>query len=172
MGLRYAIGGSIASSAHGTPRFTQDADIAVERFTGREAEFAGMFGADYYVSMVAIEQANQRYSTFNIIHLASGFKVDIFVQGRRAFDQSVLDRHVFLTLPGSANVQGFVASPEDILLLKLEWYRLGNESSDRQWGDIQGLIKAQRAQLDLAYLETWAQRLGVDDLLVQSLNEP
>jgi hypothetical protein len=54
----------------------------------------------------------------------------------------------------------YVASPEDTILHKLEWYRIGNEISDRQWNDILGVLKVRGKTLDLTYLRQWASQLG------------
>ena len=65
----------------------------------------------------------------------------------------------------------FVASPEDTILAKLEWYRLGDEISDRQWRDILGVLAVQGDRLDLAYMRQWAATLDVSDLLERALGE-
>src|SRR5690242_19148206 len=76
----YAVGGSWASSLLGKPRLTNDADITVEPFPGKEAAFCSSFGEDYYVSLSMIQDALRRRSSFNIIHLPSGFKIDLFIR--------------------------------------------------------------------------------------------
>jgi hypothetical protein len=62
-----------------------------------------------------------------------------------------------------------VKSPEDTLLRKLAWYRLGGEVSERQWNDVLGVLRAQGARLDLAHLHAWGETLGVADLLARAL---
>jgi hypothetical protein len=164
LGVACAVGGSLASSLHGVPRFTQDADLTAEPFPGRESEFAAAFGPDYYVSQSAVAQANRDRSSFNVIHTVAGFKVDVFIRKDRPFDRSLMQRCVGLTVvePGEKPLP--VVSAEDVILLKLEWYRLGGEMSDRQWGDILGVCKVQGGRLDTAYLEKFADQLGVRDL--------
>ncbi len=68
-------------------------------------------------------------------------------------------------------VGGSLASPEDTILSKLEWYRMGGEVSDRQWRDILGVLKTRSGELDLGYLRTWAGELKVADLLERALKE-
>ncbi|QDV32396.1 hypothetical protein [Tautonia plasticadhaerens] len=168
--IAYALGGSMASTFHGVARFTADADIAVEPFPGREAAFAGSFGEDYYVSVDAIRQAIRDRSSFNVIHTGMAFKVDVFVRKDRPFDTSLMARKRPAELdPDGPPVD--LVSAEDIILLKLEWYRLGGETSDRQWGDVLGVLRAQAGLLDEGYLDRWAAELGVADLLETARGE-
>lgn len=164
--IPYALGGSWASSLLGKLRFTHDADIAVESFPGKEAAFCGLFGNDYYLSLPAVQQAVQQHTSFNIIHTPSGFKVDVFVHRDRPFDRSVMLRRQSHVLgdPSAGQTVEFV-SAEDIILLKLEWYRLGNETSEQQWLDVLGVFQVQGDRLDRTYLDHWAKELQIDDLL-------
>jgi hypothetical protein len=168
LGVRFALGGSWASSLHGNPRDTRDADITAEPFPGREAEFAAPFGPDYYVSLDAIRDAIRRRSSFNVIHLPSGFKVDVFIRKDTAFGRSVLARRQPGVIPSTPPEPIDVVSPEDIILHKLEWFRMGGETSDRQWGDVLGVLRVQAGRLDDAYLDRWAADLGVADLLAKA----
>jgi hypothetical protein len=163
--IAYALGGSWASSYYGESRSTRDADLVVEPFPGKEAELAGSFGPDYYVSLDALKRAVRDRSTCNIINSSAGFKVDIFVCKDRPFEQSLMRRRVQCALPAYSDRQFAFVSPEDIVLIKLEWYRLGGEVSDNQWSDILGVLRTQAGRLDERYLSQWAQELGVADLL-------
>ena len=93
------------------------------------------------------------------------FKVDVFVCKGRAYDRMQLERRLAETVDVESKRQAYFATPEDTILAKLERYRLGGEVSDRQWGDILGVLKAQGSCLDQAYLQHWAGQLGVADLL-------
>jgi hypothetical protein len=170
-GITCAIGGSVASSLYGVPRYTQDADLTAEPFPGREEQFARAFGAEYYVSLAAIRQAIQERGSFNIIHAPSGFKVDVFIQKTRPFDRGLLARRLMKPVVDRSGNSVPVLSPEDIILHKLEWFRIGGESSDRQWGDILGVLRVQGERLDAAYLDQWAADLGVTDLLAKARAE-
>jgi hypothetical protein len=171
MGLPYAVGGSIASSTYGAPRFTQDADITIESFTGRETEFAAHFSSDFYVSIPAVQSANERRSSFNLLHIPTGFKIDFFIRKEGPFAESVMKRRRVESLSQLGGQRLFLVSPEDIVLLKLEWFRLGDEVSDRQWLDIIGVLKVQQKSLDRKYLSDSATTLGVSDLLTRATKE-
>jgi hypothetical protein len=155
-GITCAVGGSVASSVYGVPRYTQDADLTAEPFPGREDAFARWFGPEYYVSPDAVRQAVRDRGSFNIIHTPSGFKVDVFIQKRRPFDANLLARRLTKTDLDPAGSPVPVLSPEDVLLHKLEWFRLGGGTSDRQWGDVLGVLRVQAGRLDDAYLDHWA----------------
>src|SRR5262249_12179076 len=92
-------------------------------------------------------------------------KVDFFVCGGRPFDQSLMERRRREILPGPSRQSAFVVSPEDIILLKLAWFRLGAGVSEMQWRDLLGVVRIQAGQLDEAYLDHWAAELEVVDLL-------
>jgi hypothetical protein len=168
LGVVFALGGSWASSILGESRDTRDADISAEPFPGREAEFAAAFGPDYYVSVGAIRDAVQRRSSFNVIHLTSGFKVDVFIRKDTPFARSVLARRQPSVIPGDPPEPIDVVSAEDIILHKLEWYRIGGETSERQWTDVLGVLRVQSGRLDDAYLDHWAAELNVADLLAKA----
>jgi hypothetical protein len=165
LGIAYAIGGSLASGIHGMTRFTADADVSVEPFEGLEGRLVARFGPDYYVSLEAIRLALRDRATFHIINTVVGFKVDVFIRKDRPYDQSLMDRRVFAAMIEAPDHPVAVVSAEDSILLKLEWYRLGGETSDRQWSDILGVMRVQGDRLDQVYLDRWARELGVADLL-------
>jgi hypothetical protein len=168
LGIAHALGGSWASSFHGEPRSTRDADLTVEPFPGREAALVGSFGPDYYVSLDAVSQAVRERRTFNIINTIAGFKVDVFIRKDTPFDRSVMGRRSRVEMPGDPGPPLVLISAEDTILLKLEWYRLGNQTSERQWLDILGVMRVQSGRLDAAYLDRWAADLGVADLLAEA----
>jgi hypothetical protein len=169
LGIPYAVGGSWASSLLGKPRFTHDVDMTVEPFAGKETAFCASFSDDYYVSLPMIQDAIRRRSSFNIIHWPSGFKVDLFVRKDRPFDAVVLARR--RSHPLSEGRTLTLVSPEDVILLKLEWHRLGGGTSERQLEDVRGVLQMQAGKLDQAYLDHWAADLGVSDLLQRARQE-
>jgi len=170
LNIAYVIGGSMASSAYGVPRFTQDADITVEPFRSSADKLFEALKQDFYISKAAMYQALQAKSSFNAIHLATAFKIDIFVQSDTEFQSQMFARSKKLHVSSSAKPLSFV-SPEDIILLKLDWYKRSDCTSERQWSDILGVLTAQASTLDFEYLKTWAAKLTLNDLLKKAIHE-
>ena len=168
LGIPYALGGSWASSFHGEPRSTRDADITVEPFPGLESALVARFGPDYYVSLDAVREAVREARTFNVINTIAGFKVDVFVRKDVPFARSVMSRRAPIVTGGDPDLDLVMISAEDTILLKLEWYRLGGEISERQWLDVLGVMRVQADRLDQVYLDRWAAELGVADLLADA----
>src|SRR5260370_29560104 len=129
-------------------RFTYDADLSVEPFPGKERAFCAAFGEDYYVSLGSVQDANTRRSSFNVIHTTSGFKVDVFVRKDRPFELSAMARRRAYPVPQAPGQEIVCVTPEDVILFKLEWYRLGGGTSERQWNDILGVLQVQAGKLD------------------------
>lgn len=169
--LPYHLGGSYASSIHGIPRQSHDVDLVVDLDTQRVSQLAARLERDFYLDTESIYDAVARRSSFNLVHFATGIKVDVFVKAAGPFDQAEFARQQLMALVSDPRREIFVKSPEDTLLRKLLWYRAGGEVSDRQWTDVLGIIKIQGGRLDLPYLRLWSHRLGVDDLLARALSE-
>lgn len=170
LGVEYYFGGSIASSTLGISRATNDADLVADFRLTHVTPFVQRLAIDFYVSEPAIRSAIERRSCFNVIHLKSAFKVDVFVLKNRPFDEIAMSRRQFQSLYlGETEVQGPVASAEDIVLAKLEWFRKGGEVSDRQWTDIKTVLQVQSSGIDLDYLWHWSREIHVDDLLLRVL---
>ena len=171
LNVPYYLGGSVASSAHGLPRSTMDVDFVAKL---REEHVNGLIarlGNDYYADAHMIRDAIQRQASFNLIHIPGSFKVDVFIAKRRPADLAAWNRIVRARPFEGAEDEFPISSPEDVILSKLEWYRLGGETSERQWLDILGVMKVQADQLDREYLKRWAPELGVSDLLQRALSE-
>lgn len=169
LGVPYMLAGSVASSLHGVPRTTLDADL-VARVEGRHAlPLVQALGQEFYADEEMIRNAVRSGSSFNLIHQPSMVKIDVFPVKARPYDAQALDRRRRERLE---DLDLFVTTPEDVLLAKLEWYERGGRVSERQWGDVSGLLRIHREGLDLSYLRHWAGELGVGDLLEQALAEP
>lgn len=171
LGVAYLIGGSLASTLYGMVRTTQDSDIVAEMRLEHLHPFVAALQDEFYVDDEMIAEAIRRNSSFNIIHHETIFKVDVFIPRSRPFLQSQLARAQRQTFVFETEVSAKFASPEDTILSKLEWYRLGDEVSDRQWRDILGVLKTRAGELDLEYLRVWARELKVSDLLERALQE-
>ncbi|GMU59776.1 MAG: hypothetical protein AMXMBFR34_15390 [Myxococcaceae bacterium] len=171
MGVRHYVCGSLASSLHGDPRATNDADLVAELRPGDGLRLQQELGARFTVDVEEFESAVRNERSFNLIDEIELAKVDVFCVRAVDYQAEALGRTVRLELePGDPFSQVAVASAEDTIVSKLRWYRLGGEVSDRQWNDVAGIVTAQRGRLDLAYLRRWAERLGVADLLERLLS--
>ncbi len=171
LGIPYLIGGSLASTLYGMIRATQDSDIVAEMKQTHILSFVSALQNEFFIDDEMIADAVQHHSSFNIIHRDTMFKVDIFIPKERPFQQSQIHRAQRQTFTLEKEVSANFASPEDTVLSKLEWYRLGGEVSDRQWRDILGVMKTREGDLDIDYLRKWARELSVNDLLERALNE-
>lgn len=172
LGIRFYVGGSVASSFHGAARSTMDVDLVADLSSENIEPFVAQLNKkEFYVSQAAIEDAVNRSSCFNVIHLASSFKVDIFIPKNRDFDKSSMHRAALGKVDLESEFEVPIASPEDTILSKLEWYRLGNEVSERQWDDVARVMKILGDAADQEYLERNAIDLGVEDLLQKLFRE-
>jgi hypothetical protein len=168
-GVRYLVGGSLASAVSGEPRSTLDADLVVELTEKDIQPLTAALGDRFHVDPDALRRAVRDRSSANLIHHATSTKVDLFIAGGSPLDKEQMDRRQRVQVSADPPGWLYVYAPEDILLQKLRWYRLGNEISDRQWRDIMGIIMVQGNRLDEAYLRQGAASLGVSDLLERAL---
>lgn len=171
IGIPYAVGGSLASSLHGVMRSTLDVDIVADMRVEHIPLLIAALSKDFYADDEMMRSAIEHSGSFNLIHYETAFKVDIFIRKPRAFDQMQLERRQTSVIATDPEASIYVTSPEDTLLAKLEWYRMGGEVSDRQWRDILGVMKTRAGELDLDYLRKWANELKVSDLLERALKE-
>jgi hypothetical protein len=164
--IPYMVTGSMGSSFHGRPRATQDADLVIDPTEGQLGFLLPFLERDYYVSREAAYDAMRRRTMFNVIDLAGGWKADLIVRKDRPYSRREFERRRQIEAMGQTL---WVVSPEDTVLSKLEWMK-GRES-DVHYTDALGVAVAQRENLDLAYLRTWAQELGVENGLTRLLQE-
>lgn len=173
LSIRYVVSGSLASSLYGIPRATQDVDLVAEIELPHVAPLKGLLEGEFSLDAEMIRDAIRRRASFNVVYLATMFKADIFIPRGDAWSNQELSRagsEAFDTPEGSVTIR--FASAEDRLLHKLVRFRLGNEVSDRQWGDILGIRKVQSGLREQHYLDEWAGFLKVDDLLARTRMEP
>lgn len=167
--VRYVIGGSLASAVHGVVRATMDADLVADLQMKHAEPLVHTLGNAFYADEMMIHDAIQQHASFNLIHLETMFKVDVFVAKPRSFDRAQLSRRKLHMLSEASNARAYVTSAEDIILSKLEWYQMGDFISDRQWQDVLGVLKVQGDRLDLDYLHRMAAILDVTNLLTRAL---
>lgn len=163
--IRYAVGGSVASSIRGNYRFTNDIDILVQMPGTLVEDFVKELGPDFHADAEQMREAFRLGRCWNVIHVRSACKFDLF-PAVSEFARSQIARSRFeVSGAFGAEIEFAVTSAEDILLAKLHWYRLANETSEQQWRDVAGIVALQGGRLDRDYLALWAGKLGVADLL-------
>lgn len=173
MEVPYEVGGSVASSAHGIPRTTLDIDLVVDLRRDQIDVFAAELRPDFYADTAMIREAFALGRAANLIHLGTAWKFDLFPLQKDEYSRTEFARRSFREVrpDGGAAIECAVASAEDTVLRKLEWYRAGGETSERQWNDLRDVCRTAGKQLEVPYLRRWAGHLGVDELLERLLAE-
>lgn len=166
LGIVYWIGGSMASAVHGIPRSTQDVDFVAELKEEQVDDLVAALESEFYIDGAAVRRAVRSRRSFNVIHLDTMYKADVFVMGADDHAQSEKQRRRIEPLGSEPNSPtAYFCSAEDIILQKLRWFRKGGGVSDRQLDDIVGILRVQSAALDYEYLTHWADAIGITDLL-------
>lgn len=169
LGILYLIGGSLASAVHGIVRATMDADLVADIKPQQVLPLVECLEGEFYVDADMILDAIQHNSSFNLIHLETMFKVDVFLLKQRAFDLNQMQRRISQSVGDEPEDRAYFSTAEDIILAKLEWFREGGETSERQWRDILGVLDLQNDWLDFEYLQKWAAQLDIQDLLQSAI---
>lgn len=160
-GIIYFVVGSFASSVYGEPRFTQDVDIVVELSEAQVQPLCDAFPSpQFYVSPEAAMEALKSHSQFKVLHPDSGGKVDFMIARPDAWGREQLRRRREVKI--LPNRQGFAGRPEDIILSKMLYYREGG--SEKHLRDITGILRVSGDDVDRAYVQKWADELGVADI--------
>lgn len=171
-GLKFWIGGSVASSVWGDPRQTNDINIAVLRSSLNEERLRATLPEKFLIAQSEISEALRdpgEYPSFQILDMDEAFKFDMFVVREDVYAMEESSRvRITEMLPG---IHVPLAAPEDIILHKLRWFVAGGKVSDRQWNDIVRVIESQLGKLDLAYLRRWAVHFEIGDLLTQAFDQ-
>jgi hypothetical protein len=158
-GIPFMVVGSFASTYHGRPRTTQDLDVVIDPTPHALRAFIARLPEDeYYVSEEAAVDALARRGMFNVIDLATAWKVDLIVRKERAFSDEEFRRRIRARL---LDHEVSVATAEDTVLAKLEWAALGE--SERQLRDVEDIVEVKGGALDDEYIGRWAGLLGVAD---------
>ena len=172
LGIGYMIGGSVASSAYGMARATLDVDVVADLEQSHIQPLIERLQGAFYIDEERVRDAVTRRISFNLIHLESILKIDVFVLKSRPYDREAFSRARLETLcEDELPRQYYVSSPEDIILSKLDWYRQGGCVSERQWNDVLGILKVQQSSLDMSYVRHWAEVLELADSLSRALGD-
>jgi hypothetical protein len=158
-GIAYMLTGSFASAYHGIPRSTQDIDIVITANPEQLRRFVEHLpSGEYYADLDAALEAHRQQSLFNVIDLATGWKIDLIIRKSRAFSQEEFGRRQLVNAQGLAL---FVATAEDIVIAKLGWSKLAQ--SQRQIEDVAAILKLRWELLDRSYLERWISELKLNE---------
>jgi hypothetical protein len=168
-GVRFAVGGSWASTTFGEPRFTNDIDLVADVTLAKLGPFLAALGSSFYWDAEEAEASIRAGRAFNVIYMPAALKFDLFPARAYPMGLVELERAIQLGCPGLSLEPVPIVTPEDIVLAKLHWYKSGGGTSERQWRDIVGIVRA--VGLDTVYLQKGAGMLGVTALLEKVLRE-
>jgi len=171
LNIGYYIGGSLASSAFGVARSTLDIDIVAEVKGAHASTLERILKKEFYVDLDSIQKAIEKQSSFNLVHLETMFKIDVFILKEQAFHRQAFSRRTKKPVSEDISKQLYFPTPEDIVLIKLDWYKSGGKSFEQQWRDVLGVLKVQGTKLNMDYLKHWAEELSNLDLLNKALEE-
>jgi len=161
LGISYLITGSVAAMAFGEPRLTNDIDIVAAIEDEHVEEIVAAFPSDeFYISQETVREAVHHQGQFNIIHPASGIKVDVIIKQDSPFDNSRFGR-VHRIHPAESYQANF-AAPEDVIIKKMEYYEAGG--SEKHLRDITGILKISGDIVDWDYITAWAKRLNLTEV--------
>lgn len=166
LGVLYAVGGSVASSAWGQMRQTNDADIAIQLANSDVDALTSTFGEPFFISRDELNEAlssTAEFRSVQLLHMDEAFKIDLFLLHAGEYESTELERARSIDIVPGAAVR--FSAPENVILAKLRWFVLGNQVSDRQWNDIVTVLEVQAGKLDEPYLARWALHFGVAELL-------
>ena len=171
LSIPYYIGGSVASSIYGMARATMDVDIVADLKISHINRLKQILENEYYIDNEMIADAIRSASSFNLIHLETMIKIDVFLHKEDPYAEMALQRKRKDTLDELDKVEFYFSSPEDIIIAKVQWYKIGGFVSERQWLDVIGVIKVQGDLLDKKYLKRWSQKLGMASLMKKAFDE-
>ena len=171
LGVRYCIGGSVASSVYGEIRTTFDVDVVADLGPDDVEALVAAVESEFHVVVETVDRAIRDRSSFNLIHEEMLVKADVFVPPDDPVFREQLERSRRVALRPDSGSEVELASPEDVIIDKLRWYEKGGRVSDRQWRDVLGVLKVQRDKLDWVYSERAAASLDVSELLARARSE-
>ena len=163
--IPYYVVGSLASSLHGIPRATADVDLMADIKEQHLQSLCHSLQNDFYIDEERIKKAVLDRSSFNVIHLSTMFKIDVFLSKNDDRSRDEMSRREKYQVTEEKGQDLYLASAEDIILAKLQWFESGGCVSERQWNDVLGVLKIVDNRLDLIYLHDRAKRRGLKSLL-------
>ena len=170
LGIVYHVGGSVASSTYGHARSTLDVDLVADVRIEHAVPIADALRGTFYADADLIREAVRYRSSFNLLYLVDYFKVDVFLPKDTPYERAAFARRIDGELRAGTERETFAfATPEDVVLHKLAWYR-DSGGSDRQWSDLVGMLRVQAGRLDREYVERWATELGLSAELRRALD--
>lgn len=172
LGIVYWIGGSMASSVYGLPRSTQDVDLVADLKEDHVDSLMAALENDFYIDRQSVRRAISTMRSFNVIHLDSMYKADIFILGSTAYAQAEKERRRLEPLRNQPeSPQAYFCSAEDIVLQKLLWFRKSSGVLEKQLDDVRQVLKVQAKALDYDYLLHWSTELGISGLLEKAFDD-
>jgi len=171
LGIDYCIAGSLASSVYGIARATMDIDLVADIDIHHVNNLVNILEKNYYIDADMITNAIHEKTSYNLIHLETMLKIDVFVLKNQPYDSQAFAKRLHDILDEENPRKFYISSPEDVIIKKLQWYHAGGRISEQQWKDVLGILKVQGKRLDLEYLNHWALRLNISDLLNRSFND-
>lgn len=164
-GIRYLVGGSIASTVQGEPRSTQDVDFVIQLLPGQvKALNDRLERSEFFFSPEAVRGSLSSWPYFDLLHKKLYVKAGVYVRPDEGIHREEMNRARSVRIGDAPEDAVRLATAEDTVIQKLLWYRMGDGMSDRQWRDVQGILKRNGKRLDIAYLEKWTGELGISEL--------
>lgn len=171
LAVPWVLGGSLASSIYGEPRPTNDIDLAVQISVDDIDRLVGAFEEDFYIDAGMISDAIRHSSSFNLIHYASSFKIDMFVSGDSILDRRQMESRERKQMPDVDDLAVWIAPPMEQVLRKVWWFQQGSGVSDRQWRDVMYMLKQQEKTIDHVVLLAVGRDVGIGDLVERALRQ-
>lgn len=154
----YMLTGSLASSMYGVPRATNDVDLVI---SPSRQQLASLLQFLKRLGLILQEEqafeAFARGTMFNAVDLQNSWKADFILRKTREFSLSEFSRRESHEVAG---IHLTLASPEDVVIAKLEWAKASN--SEQQIQDAAGVLRMQADRLNVAYVEQWVRELGLE----------
>lgn len=161
LGINYMLTGSMAMVHYAMMRMTNDVDIVIEVSTSDTSKIISKFEPDYYVPQVRVADAIERKFMFNLLHQATLVKIDCVVRKDDAFQREAFSHREKVRF---YDFDVWIISRDDLILSKLNWAK--NTGSEMQMRDVANIL---RNGYDKNYVEVWAEKLEVSNLLSKCL---